>query len=806
MNHKAIDTLELNKILARLAEHADFAASRELINNLRPTSDLEMVLERQGETTEARILLDERPTLTIGGARDIRAPVYEADRGKMLAPETLLEIRSTLEASAALKSTIERTGERFPRLLDIAHDLYEGWHITSAIARAIDDYGQVLDSASQALGSIRHKLRGAHERLNAKLQSIVSNSRNAPYLQEALITVRGGRYVIPVKSEAKGRLPGIVHDQSASGATLFIEPLATVDINNEIRELELAETDEIERILREITRMVAAESGALITCVEALARLDSAFARARYAYATNASAPLLHPFDPAATPGSIVRLNRARHPLLDPDTVIPLDLELSGDTFLMVITGPNTGGKTVTLKTVGLMAMMAQCGLHIPAADGSELTVFEDIFADIGDEQSIEQSLSTFSGHLTNIISILENANDRSLVLIDELGSGTDPVEGAAIARAILDNFTARGITTLVATHYPELKMYAHSTAGVRNASMEFDLQTLSPTYRLLIGLPGRSNALAIATRLGLPGEIIEDARSYVGEDDMHVDDLLDEIRRTREELSERQQLMDAAEREVMRLRADLDMRITEIDRDREAIVEETQREALDELEALQEELREVRKQVSMLSPTIRAGIDEVLTQYDETSVQAGKVAEKVRKSAGRRPAPRPRPSTAREASTPAAGPLAAGDRVYVPGLNSDGEVMSLDGDEAEVQVGQLRVRVEAATLELKSRAADRAPARESRDGGGVSMPRAESPGTEIHIRGMTVEEAIPVVEGYIDQAYLASLPWVRIVHGKGTGALRSAVRDLVRHHPLVKEFKSAPREEGGDGATLVYF
>lgn len=801
MNPKTLVKLELDKILGRLSAYAAFSASAALLSNLEPTNDLEVARRRLQETTEARDLLEEQSGVTIGGARDVRPHARNAERGLTLSPEQLLEIKATLQSAASLKRIITRSGERFPLLAEVALGLDEGKAIVAAINQVVSDQGEVLDSASPRLMQIRNSLRIAHDRLHTKLQSLITSSQNAPYLQEALITVRNGRYVIPVKAEHKGRIKGIVHDQSSSGATLFIEPLATVEINNQIRELELAEEEEIHRILSEVTALVGAEADRMVWTVEALATLDAAFAKAKYACELRASPPELVDFDPRRTPGSTIRLYGARHPLLDPRTVVPIDLEMDDDTYVLIITGPNTGGKTVSLKTVGLMALMAQCGLHIPANPGSTLTVFDSIYADIGDEQSIEQSLSTFSAHLTHINEILQHANERSLVLLDELGAGTDPTEGAAIARAILNELLRRGVTTLVATHYPELKLYAHSTPGVRNASVEFDVETLSPTYRLIVGLPGRSNALAIAERLGLPHGIIQEARSYVGEADLTADNLLDEIHRTREEIRQTQSRLAAAEVEVQRLRAELKTRLEQIEEERQRVIEEAREQAQSELEALREEMREVRRQLRSLSPARDAQQSvpiEALKRIEEEVKLLEEIASE--------PVKRMATASAQPSVEEATVSLQPGDRVFVPALKTEGEIVSLGEGQAEVQIGQFRMKVDPSTLEKRA-----GKKREGKDtpryeGVLIKTPRPESPGLELHLRGLTVEDAIPILEEYLDQAYLAGLPWVRVVHGKGSGTLRKVVQDTLRGHPLVKSFSRAADNEGGDGATVVYF
>ena len=792
MDSKTLEKLELNKILGHLGGYAAFSASRELLEGLLPTTDLEEARRRQRETTEARTLLEENSTLSVGGARDVRPHARNAARGITLMPEHLLDIRATLQAAAALKRAIHKVGERFPLLSEIAGGLDEGRHIVEAITRTVSDQGEVLDSASPRLAQIRRDLRVARDRLQSKLQAIITSGQNVPYLQEALITQRSGRYVIPIKAEAKGRIKGIVHDQSSSGATLFIEPVATVEINNQIRELELAEQDEVLRILREISQLVGSDADRVVWTVDALAALDAAFAKARYASALRARPPDLVPFVGSRVPGSTIRLYDARHPLIDPQQVVPISIELDDETYILIITGPNTGGKTVSLKTVGLLALMAQCGLHIPAAPESALSVFDAIYADIGDEQSIEQSLS-----------ILERADDRSLVLLDELGAGTDPTEGAAIARAILDYLRARGVTTFAATHYPELKLYAHSTPGVRNASVEFDVETLSPTYRLIVGLPGRSNALAIATRLGLSPEIVERARSFIGASDLAADDLLDEIHRTREAIRQTEARLARTEHDAAILRDRLQARLDSIEEERRAIVEQAREQAAHELAALQEEIRELRRRLRAIPPSLQAeaeAVREVLRGIEE---ETGVLGEIMAEPVGRALALAP-PSVPAVEEAPHG--LEVGDRVFVPRLNAEGEVVGMDGtDEVEVQVGQFRLRVKADALEYRGR-----PRREKSAGevgrSGVKVPRPESPGLELHLRGLTLEEALPLLDEYLDQAYLSGLPWVRIVHGKGSGVLRRAVRDTLRRSSLVRDFESARPNEGGDGVTIVHF
>ena len=794
MNRKSWDVLELDKILARLTAYASFSASEALLRELEPTPDLEEAQRRQQETSQARDLLEEHTSASIGGAHDVRPQARSAAIGVVLTPLALLDIKGTLLAGAELRKTMDRVADRFPMLAKTAEGIDENKGIVVAIERVVDERGEVLDSASPKLTELRRSLRVAHDRLHTKLQAMVSSGTYGQYLQEALITMRGGRYVIPVKAEHKGRIKGIVHDQSSSGQTLYIEPMATVEINNEIRELELAEEDEVRRILGELSALVGERADSIVWTVEALADLDAAFARAKYANAIRGVGPVLVGFDSRRIPGSTIHLVGARHPLLNPQTAVPIDVELADDTFVLIITGPNTGGKTVSLKTVGLLTLMAQCGLHVPAAEAT-LTVFGDVYADIGDEQSIEQSLSTFSAHLTHIIELLAAADSQSLVVIDELGSGTDPAEGSAIARAILDDFVQRGVTCFVATHYPELKLYAHSTPGVRNASVEFDVETLSPTYRLIIGLPGRSNAIAIATRLGLPPSIIEAAQALVGEADLQTDALLDEIHQTREEIRETQARLAAAEKDATILRDRLTARLKDIDEDRRKILNRARKQAEEELETFQAEIAEQRRRLRATFPLQTAEAAAELKAIEEQVAELEETVETPAAHSVRVQPPVVQPPRA----------LRAGDRVYIPSLNAEGEIADIDASgDAEVQVGQLRVRVDLDALEWRAGRPPRDETPSSYEAEGVRMPTAESPGLELQLRGMTVVEALSLVDEYLDQAYRAGLPWVRIIHGKGTGALRRAIRDALRGHPLVKQFGSAADNEGGDGATVV--
>ena len=804
MDPKTLHTLEYFKILEKLAGYCAFAASADKARGLHPTDNLEEAQQWLKQTSEAVQMLVTRPDLTIGGARDVRSQVDLAAHGSVLTPSDLLDIKSTLVAARTLVRTFERLGTQFPSLSEIAAQIPTAQGVVDGITRAISERAEILDSASEKLNTIRRELRITHDRLLSKLQRMVADPKTSMYLQEALITQRDGRYVLPLRSEFKGRLKAVVHDQSSSGATLFVEPLSVVEGNNEFRELQLAERDEERRILAELSAQVGMQAANILLAIDLVAELDLCFAKAKYADDLAASEPHLHaiPKTSQGHPGTIIRLFQARHPLLDQATVVSIDVELDAQTYALVVTGPNTGGKTVTLKTVGLLALMAQSGLHIPAHSGSEISLFKQIYADIGDEQSIEQSLSTFSGHITNIIRILEQADRRTLVILDELGAGTDPQEGAALARSLLTHLLERGITTLVTTHHPELKAFAHSTPGVVNASVEFDLETLRPTFHLTIGLPGRSNALAIAQRLGMPEPIIQAARSELSPTDLRAEDLLDEIHRQRDQSRKSRAAADKARQEAETLRSELTRRLDKIEDERRQVLEKARKDAEDQLLELQDELRQARKALAKARQPL-----EVLEAVAE---QVEVLQETVEAPVERRQAEIP--------GQPVRRAIRLGDRVHLRTLNTHGVVTSLGEDEAELQIGALRIRARLAELQLDG---EPAPAVEKRsplpDGqlptardllaARKSRPEAilpESPGIELDLRGQRAEEALDALERYLDAAYLAGLPWVRIIHGKGTGKLRLSVREALSSHPHIKSFESGAENEGGDGVTVA--
>ena len=799
MDEKTLQTLEFPKILERLAGYAAFSASAELLRALQPTSHLDEALERLARTTEARKLLSVNDTISVGGAHDVRDKAGLAMRGGVLDAPDLLDIKATLIAARDLARTFEHQGGEYPRLAKIAEDLVPPPGVVDTISRTISDRGEVLDSASPRLAQVRREIKIAYDRLMSRLERMVNDPRTAPMLQEGIITQRNGRYVIPLRAEFKGRVKSIVHDQSASGATLFIEPLVIVDLNNEWHRLQLEERDEVRRILAELSGTVGAFGERITLNVQALAQFDLTLACAKYADDLRAAEPLLVPIKNRRDhhPGTTVKLYQVRHPLLDPATVVPIDVDLDESTFVMVITGPNTGGKTVTLKAVGLMALMAQSGLHIPAQSGSTLSLFHEIYADIGDEQSIEQSLSTFSGHITNIIHILRRANAHALVLLDELGAGTDPQEGSALARAILAYLIERRITCMVATHYPELKAFAHATPGVINASMEFDLRSLRPTYHLTLGLPGRSNALQIAERIGLPDEIIAAARSTLDPNDLKAEDLLDEIHRQREIARKARSAADRMRTESEKMRAALTQRLEKIEDERQAVLAQARAEGEKDLVALHAELDELRKELARA----RQPVEALRAVQDRVEEMQDKIALPVERKPTELAGPRP---------------LRLGDKVRVRSLGMDGVVTAMSESEIEVQLGNLRVRArigdiqragepetppEPAPIRLKAANAEKSAAAAPAASAGVFRP---SPGMELDLRGQRAEDALDALDRYLESAYLAGLPFVRIIHGKGTGKLRQVIREALHASPHVTAFESGRDNEGGDGVTVA--
>ena len=793
MNEKALETLEYHKIINRLVDYADFSASADLARQLQPTPILEDVLARQTATREARFILSQDVDVSLGNAHDIRPQLGLARRAGILEPGDLLAVKNTLIVSRSVRRVLDNMAAETPGLSSLAESLPERLGLVDLISKTISDRGEVLDSASEKLAQIRREMKITFERTMARMQRFIADPDTARMLQEPIITQRNGRNVLPLRAEFKGRIKAVIHDQSSSGATLFIEPLAVVEWNNRYKELELGERDEVRRILAELSQQIAEHADALNTMVEVMAELDLAFMCARYAEEIDAVEPAMVPFQDIAGkhPGSSIRLFKARHPLLDPKNVVPIDVDLDDETYALVITGPNTGGKTVTLKTVGLLVLMAQSGLHIPAQSGSTLSVFKNVYADIGDEQSIEQSLSTFSGHVTNIVGILKKADARSMVLLDELGAGTDPQEGSALARAVLTHLLDRRITCMVATHYPELKAYAHSTPGVLNASAEFDLKTLQPTYHLVIGLPGRSNALAIAERLGLPEAIIMAARAEIDPTDLRAEDLLDEIHRQRDLARQAREAAESGQRDAEAIRIALADRLDRIEDERYALLEESRQESENQLMTLREELESLRRLLARARQPLEAvdQVEEIIEVLEE------EVAQPIVRKTPKQPVRKPK------------GPLRLGEKVHLRSIDQDGVVTAIGEDEIEVQIGMLRVRARRSDVVRKGELEEEdAPPESKPKKGKTTLPYShESPGIEMDMRGQRIDEGLEALDRYLEKAYLAGLPFVRIIHGKGTGRLRESVRAALSNSPYVERYEGGGNTEGGEGVTVAH-
>ena len=784
MDGKILQTLDYFKVIDKLTRHASTALGRAAAEALSPSSDLEDVKRFLQATDEAYAADRLKGAAPFGGIADIRASLKRAKIGGMLSPAELLDIASTVRGGRRVKRHIAVLHEDHPMPLlnAMAEQLTEHRVLEEAIMACIDEQAEVMDNASTELAAIRRELRGGEARVREKLESMIRSPSVQKMLQDAIITLRGDRYVIPVKQEYRNHFGGIVHDQSGSGATLFIEPEAVVQMNNRLRELRLNEEREIEKILHRLTAQTAEYAEDLAVDLELLGQLDFAFAKARLAHEMKASLPRMND-------RGFIKLKRGRHPLIAPASVVPLDVELGNQYSAIIVTGPNTGGKTVSLKTIGLLSLMAMSGLFVPAEDGSQLCVFDAIYADIGDEQSIEQSLSTFSSHLTNIIRILDSMTPKSLVLLDELGAGTDPAEGSALAIAILEHMHKLGCRLVATTHYSELKAYAYNRKGVINASMEFDVQTLSPTYRLLVGVPGRSNAFAIAERLGLPRPIIEHARGEVSEEDMRVENMIASLEEDRLG-AESERLTAAALREDMeRLKAKHAAELRRFEEQRDRMLAKAQEEAR---EAVAKAKREAEQIVADLR---KLAMEEGASVKEHKLIEARKRLDEA--------APRlQKPKTA----APRGGKpqkIQVGDEVMVYSLNQKGHVVELGAAEATVQLGILKMKVRLDDLELV-KAANNESRQQPKQAASLKRTKDDAVRTELDLRGANLEEAIVEVDRFIDEAYLSNMGQVYIIHGKGTGVLRSGVQDYLRKHRLVKAYRLGNYGEGGNGVTVA--
>ena len=784
MDARSVALLEYPLVRARLADRTSFPPGRRLAETLEPESDPVLVARALDETDQARALLSERPGVGVGAAHDIGPWVERAARGGRLDPAHFLEIAETLDATSRLASSLAE--ERRPLLRDLGRELHPLPAVRSTLARSFDPAGELLDTASPRLGSLRAAVRVAFDRLRRRLDALVAADLGGA-LQEPIVTLRNGRYVVPVKAEARSRVKGIVHDASGSGQTLFVEPLVAVELGNAWREAQAAEREEIERILDELSALVAANTEPLRASLGALARFDLWAAKAQLAAEMDGVRA-----ETADRP--VVVLLGARHPGLS-GRVVPIDIRLGDGYTALLVTGPNTGGKTVTLRTLGLLSLMHQAGLHIPAEAGSRLPIFRDVFADIGDEQSIAQSLSTFSGHLRRIIRIVEAAGPGTLVLLDELGAGTDPTEGSALAQALLDHFIQAGALIAATTHYAELKAYAHTTPQARNASVEFDLETLSPTYRLTIGLPGGSQAFAIAERLGLPPGIVADARSRLTESEKAFEETLARIRATEGETSDALERARSAEARAAEAFRHADEERRKARREREELVRTARDQAERIVGDLREEVDESRRRLERETVTAPS-LEAVVSRAEETLARLPEAP------SGPAPEPRAAPREWR-----------VGERARSVSGGWEGRIAALGrgGRRATLEAGGMKVTVGVEDLVPASGGASDSGAGSRRPGadGGTSasqlqLSRARSVASSLDVRGARVDEALDAVGRYLDDAALAGLEKVTIIHGHGTGALRDAVRSQAGQHPLVKEVRAGERGEGGDGATVV--
>jgi DNA mismatch repair protein MutS2 len=807
MSRSAVDLLEFERVLEMLANRCHFSVSVEMAMEIGPVSDREQVSYLLSVTREAVALLTDHVDFSVGGVRDIREAVERADRGSVLAPHELREVLDTLQAARNCRRIFNQLNQgelTFDLLNEFVEQIQELPDLENALGRAIGSQGEILDSASPELSSIRSRIKTAHRRLLQRLQRMVEDGRYQPALQEPIVTMRQGRYVVPVRADRKSQIPGVVQGTSSSGQTMFVEPMDVVELNNEWRQLQMEEEHEIERILRALSTRIGDDAAAIEQAIRAITALDIALAKARLSFDLRAVEPQLvtdHEPLPGGHPTHLVRLREARHPLLNPMEVVPIDIEIGHRARMLILTGPNTGGKTVALKTVGLLTLMTQAGLFIPARDGSVMSVFDGVYADIGDEQSIEQSLSTFSSHITRIIATLEQADEDSLILLDEIGAGTDPEEGSALARAIIDALLDRGCLGLITTHYSELKSYAYVTEGTDNASVEFDIETLRPTYRLLVGVAGQSNALDIAARLGMPTEIVGEARQLIEPESKEADLMLDEIR-------QRLSAAEMAESEAEAERKTAALARAEAEEARRA-AEEAKHLARQEARAeVQEELDSARKLIRRLENAAAAPASQPRqngerrdissrpkgdrTETDAARSEVQNVEEQLRKKRRKQPAP-PRRSE----------PIRIGDWVEVPSLDMSGEVISFDdsGELAELLVGSFKITQPVTVLKRK-----RGPIPKESSRATIKTPVAPRVENEIHFRGKRAEEVMRELEEYLDDAAQASLPWVRIVHGKGTGTLRGIVHEILKTHPMVSRYHLADYREGGDGVTIAYF
>ncbi len=791
MNEKALKTLEFNKIIDILCSHAGTSGGKELCKKVLPQSDLDTIKQLLRETSDGLSRILRKGSVSFSGIHDIRPSLLRLKMGASLSIVELLHISSDLDATLRLKAYSGYTGkEDETQTEDSLTPYFAGLEpltpFNNEIKRCIISEEELADDASPGLKSVRRTIRTTNDRIHSELSSILNSSRTM--LQENIITMRNGRYCLPVRAEFKSQFQGMIHDQSSTGSTLFIEPVAIVRLNNELKELSIKEQEEIEKVLADLSCQAAGYQESLAYNFNTLIQLDYIFARAALSKQMRGSEPVFNS-------NGFLHIKKGRHPLIDARKVVPIDIMLGQDFHMLIITGPNTGGKTVSLKTVGLLTLMGQAGLHIPAFDGSELSVFEDVYADIGDEQSIEQSLSTFSSHMTNIVSILDKADEKSLVLFDELGAGTDPTEGAALAISILSHLHQKNIRTMATTHYSELKIYALSTDGVINASCEFDVETLRPTYRLLIGIPGKSNAFAISSKLGLPDYIIDSAKEQIGKQEKSFEDLISDLEANRITIEKEQEQISIYKNEIEQLKRNLARKNETIDSNRERI------------------LKEAREEAALILQGAKDFADQSIRKYNKWLLEGGDIKDmESERSAirehiktGDRSSQKDRNKQTKKVNLKN---LKIGDTVLVVSLGLKGTVSTLPNAKGDlyVQMGILRSQVNIRDLEPTEDDSVQAPGLTRTQSGKIKMSKSSTIHPEINLIGKTVDEALPELDKYLDDAYLAHLPQVTIIHGRGTGALKNAVHAHLKKTKYVKSYRVGGFGEGDHGVTIVEF
>ncbi|MEE0685903.1 MAG: endonuclease MutS2 [Lachnospiraceae bacterium] len=793
MNPKTYKTLEYTKIIERLTELASSPLGREMCEKLEPSIDLDEITLLQKQTSDALSRLWKKGAVSFSGTRDIRGSLKRLEIGSTLSAKEILDISSVLNVALRIKplakiSDKEDSDEYEDSLADFFTSIEPLSPVNNELKRCIIAEDEIADDASANLSSIRRSIKATNDKIHNLINSMVNSSTVRTYLQDNVVTMRNGRYCLPVKAEYKSSMPGMIHDQSATGSTIFVEPMGVVQMNNELSELAIKEQREIEKILADLSNLLGEHIEEIHTDLMVLSQLDFIFARAALSKSLKCSEPVFN------TDG-IIDLKCARHPLLDQTKVVPIDVRLGENYNLLVVTGPNTGGKTVSLKTVGLLTLMGQSGLHIPADENSRLSVFNQVYADIGDEQSIEQSLSTFSSHMTNIIKILDKADDKSLVLFDELCAGTDPVEGAALAISILTFLHNLNVKTMTTTHYSELKVFALSTEGVENACCEFNVETLSPTYRLLIGIPGKSNAFAISLKLGLPGFIVDDAKNRLNDDSKSFEDILTDLEESKITIEREKEEIKSYKLEIEELKRKLEKKTENLDDRKERILREANEEAMAILEDAKSFADETIRNINKLKSGGSASAME-----NERHKLRGKMSDTEKKLVLKNNKTPKKKYTAAD--------FKLGSAVKVLSLNLNGTVSSVPNAKGDlfVQMGILRSQVNISDLELIDEPVITGPNLQKTSTGKIKMSKGLSVATEINLIGMTTAEAIPALDKYLDDAYLAHLNSVRVVHGRGTGALKNAVHAHLKRQKYVKTYRLGTFGEGDTGVTIVEF